>query len=51
MAKVKITVWGWRCLRCDHEWQPRGDSDEEPRVCPKCKSAYWNKPRRVAKSA
>lgn len=31
------------CLRCGHEWFPR--TPNEPRVCPKCKSPYWNKPR------
>jgi hypothetical protein len=28
-----------------HEWIPR-KAKEEPRVCPKCKSPYWNRPRR-----
>jgi predicted Zn-ribbon and HTH transcriptional regulator len=46
MAKVKITVEGYRCERCDHEWIPRTKTDEEPTICPKCKSAYWNKPRK-----
>lgn len=36
---------GYRCERCGHEWVPR-DFETEPRVCPKCKSAYWNKPRK-----
>lgn len=45
MARVPITVMGYRCERCEHEWVPR-DNDQEPRVCPKCKSPYWNKPRR-----
>jgi len=45
MAKVQMVVWGFRCERCEHEWLPR--SDQEPRVCPKCKSPYWNRPRRV----
>jgi DNA-directed RNA polymerase subunit RPC12/RpoP len=43
MAKVKL--WGYRCERCNHEWLPR-DKDQEPRVCPKCKSPYWNRPRK-----
>lgn len=47
MAKVKLTVWGFRCERCEHEWIPR-DTENEPRVCPKCKSPYWNKPRKLA---
>ena len=47
MGKLPITVMGFRCERCGHEWVPR-DSDSEPRVCPKCKSPYWNKPRKTA---
>ena len=47
MAKVPITVMGFRCERCDHEWIPI-NSSREPAVCPKCKSPYWNRPRRKA---
>ena len=43
---VKVQLWGFRCERCDHEWLPR-EKDREPRVCPKCKSPYWNTPRRT----
>ncbi len=46
MARVPITIMGYRCERCSHEWIPRGDPDEEPRVCPKCRSPWWNKPRK-----
>ncbi len=35
---------GYHCGRCDHEWIPR-DPNIEPKVCPKCKSPYWNKPK------
>ena len=38
-----ITQMGYRCARCEHEWVPKV---QEPRVCPKCKSAYWNRPRK-----
>jgi len=31
------------CLRCGHGWMPR--QSKEPKVCPKCNSAYWNKPK------
>ena len=48
MAKVELRVWGYRCERCGHEWQPR-DKEEEPRVCPSCKSPYWNRPRKDGK--
>ena len=45
MAKVMLTVEGYRCERCRHEWIPR-EKGQEPTVCPKCKSPYWNKPRK-----
>ena len=41
-----VSLKGRRCQRCEHEWLPR-NQDDEPRVCPKCKSPYWNKPRRI----
>lgn len=47
---AKVLLEGYRCERCEHEWLPR-DKNEEPRVCPKCKSPYWNRPRRAAKQA
>lgn len=31
------------CLRCAHSWVPR---QVEIRICPKCKSAYWDVPRK-----
>ena len=31
------------CNRCYHKWMSRMDRD--PKVCPKYKSPYWNKPR------
>ena len=42
MAKIPITVMGYRCERCGHQWIPR-DFDRELPVCPKCKSPYWNR--------
>lgn len=36
------------CYRCYHVWERR--SEKLPKVCPKCKSPYWNRPRkRVSK--
>ena len=43
MAIVKLS--GFKCERCGHEWLPRNHQDH-PRVCPKCKSPYWDKPRK-----
>jgi ribosomal protein L37AE/L43A len=33
----------YHCLRCEHTWVPR--TGEYPRQCPKCRSAYWDRPR------
>ena len=41
----KIQVQGCQCERCGHKWVPN-NIDEEPTICPKCKSAYWDKPRK-----
>lgn len=30
------------CLRCNHKWTPR---KIDVRICPKCKSAFWDKKR------
>ena len=42
---AKITLQGYQCERCGHQWVPRQETTEEPKVCPKCKSPYWNTPR------
>jgi predicted Zn-ribbon and HTH transcriptional regulator len=47
MAIRKIMVIQYICERCDHKWHPR--QNELPTICPKCKSAYWDKPRREKK--
>lgn len=50
MARVPITVMGYRCERCEHEWLPRDNARDDgidPKVCPKCKSPYWNRPRQL----
>lgn len=40
-----ITGYKCRCERCDHQWvSTRGTM---PRICPKCKSAYWDVPRKT----
>jgi len=44
MGRVEKTVTFNVCERCQHEWYPRGAAT--PTVCPKCKSPYWDKPRR-----
>jgi hypothetical protein len=49
MARVPITIMGFRCERCHHEWIPRGGVEEEPRVCPACDSQLWNEPEKKAR--
>lgn len=49
MGQVKITVDGFRCERCGYEWIPKC-IDVEPKTCPKCKSPYWNIPRKNKKT-
>jgi ssDNA-binding Zn-finger/Zn-ribbon topoisomerase 1 len=48
MSMSKVQLWGYRCERCGHEWLPRKQEkgQPDPRVCPKCKSPYWNTPKR-----
>lgn len=41
---AEVTLKGYRCERCNHVWVPR--DKEKPRVCPKCKSPYWDVPRK-----
>lgn len=54
MAKSKklpigfVMLEGCRC-RCGHEWLPRETTDT-PRVCPKCKSPNWDRPKLIARA-
>lgn len=43
----KVMLEGFQCERCKHTWIPRS-KDETPTICPKCKSPYWNKPRKTS---
>jgi len=45
---VLLTVEGEQCKRCEHEWIPK--LQRVPRVCPKCKSPYWNTSRNATRS-
>lgn len=47
--RIKKEVNAFKCLRCNHEWIPRvsleqltGQLKDKPRICPNCKSAYWD---------
>jgi len=45
--EIELKVKGYKCERCEHKWQPR--KEDYPRTCPKCKSPYWDKPRKEKK--
>ena len=47
----RIQFQGFKCERCGHTWAPRQALDSKepvpiPKVCPKCKSAWWDVPRK-----
>ncbi len=53
---IQMTIHAFKCLRCEHEWIPRVSMAEltsiiknKPRICPHCKSAYWDTPRKNKK--
>jgi DNA-directed RNA polymerase subunit RPC12/RpoP len=43
----QITLKGYLCERCGHKWLPKDETKDKPKVCPKCKSPYWDTPRRL----
>ena len=43
--EIELKVKGYRCERCIHEWIPR--KKVVPIICPFCKSAYFNIPRKI----
>ncbi len=49
MGIIDVTKKGFKCERCNHEWIPN-DIKKLPTVCPKCKSPYWDKPRKERKN-
>jgi DNA-directed RNA polymerase subunit RPC12/RpoP len=57
MAEIMIKVPGYRCERCGHEWVARASRNappdkkgetSRPRLCPSCKSAWWDVPPKGA---
>lgn len=43
-APPRVMIEGFECSRCQHRWVPL-NIQEPPRVCPNCKSPYWQRPR------
>jgi Zn finger protein HypA/HybF involved in hydrogenase expression len=44
--KIDIKRFQLRCKRCDHRWSP---TQIEIRICPRCKSPYWDVKRKKKK--
>jgi Zn finger protein HypA/HybF involved in hydrogenase expression len=42
--KKEIKIYECGCERCGHKWITR--SEDIPKVCPNCKSPYWDIPRK-----
>ena len=46
-----ILIEGYMCERCGYRWAARSGTgyrpEKDPKVCPVCKSPYWNKPRKL----
>ena len=40
---MKIKLQKLKCKRCGYEWVPR---KEEVRLCPRCRSPYWDRDRK-----
>lgn len=47
MVNMKTQIYTLKCQRCGHKWIPRQVLTN--RVCPKCHSYLWDKPR-ISKS-
>lgn len=44
IAGANVSLIGHKCYRCGHEWLPI-DPKKLPKVCPSCKTPYWDRPR------
>ena len=46
-----VLIEGYMCERCEYRWGSRTGTgmraDRDPKVCPKCKTIYWNRPRTI----
>lgn len=40
----RMTFAGYVCDRCEHKWAARYET--KPRLCPNCKTTYWDTPTR-----
>jgi DNA-directed RNA polymerase subunit M/transcription elongation factor TFIIS len=53
MGITKELVTVYVCERCEHRWIPRDWENKDqglPLVCARCKSPYWNRPKKAQAS-
>jgi len=43
-TQIEIRQYALKCQRCGYVWIPR-KAINEVRICPRCKSAYWDTPK------
>ena len=45
-----VMIEGYLCERCGYRWSSRNGTgyrdQRDPGHCPKCKTPYWNRPRK-----
>ena len=41
----KATIEAFKCDRCQYVWSPK-QKEIKPLTCPKCRSPFWDTPRR-----
>ena len=46
----EVLIPGYECTRCRHQWIGRRHKPR-PVVCPKCKSPYWDREKRIKRIA
>lgn len=46
MPEIEVKVKGYKCNNCNYEWLPRSNK-EKPLICPRCKSARWDLPKKL----
>ena len=46
IQEIFVKLKEYTCERCRHVWRQRVSGTDDPLTCAKCRSAYWNRPRR-----
>ena len=46
MSKRMISIAEYTCERCGHVWIAKQRKAPPPKTCAKCKSPYWDRPKR-----